>query len=164
MGTSHCWIGDPPADGISSLQPTFLLAFVGLALFAIGGSWHCSIAEKSEMAEAPIIYKELSPTQIAFLKTRINNRDEIPRHLELLKRLCEEAICGDSLVIFHRGRGQRRLPDRSGVPGESPSRNRECPLPYAGEPATCSTSLHYGSLQTARDTVLKIHDYLHDHA
>lgn len=115
------------------------------------------------MAEAPIIYKELSPTQIAFLKTRINNRDEIPQHLELLKRLCEEDICGDPLVIFHGGAVKDGFLIEVAIPvnrlvetGNVHSRTLEA--------ANALTSLHYGSLQTARDTVLKIHDYLDVHA
>ncbi len=96
------------------------------------------------MAEAPIIYKELSPTQIAFLKTRINNRDEIPQHLELLKRLCEEAICGDPLVIFHGGAVKDGFLVEVAFPVNRPVETGNVHSRML-EAANALTSLHYGS-------------------
>ena len=55
------------------------------------------------MTDTPILYQRLEPALIAFIKTRVDSRDEMPGLFERLRAACGEFIQGDLLVIFHSG-------------------------------------------------------------
>lgn len=119
--------------------------------------------ERNEMIDNPILYKKLEPTQIACIKTRIDTRDQIPPLLERLRAICGDAIVGDALVIFHGGAVkdgfliEAAFPVKNAVDmGEVHTRTLEA--------APALVQLHYGAHQTIRETVLKIYEYLGQHA
>ena len=45
------------------------------------------------MTDAPILYEKLEPILIAFIKTRIDTRDQILALFERLRSACGEAVC-----------------------------------------------------------------------
>ena len=55
------------------------------------------------MNDQPIFYKRVDSHLIAFIKTRVDNREQILPILESLRSACGEFICGDAMVIFHGG-------------------------------------------------------------
>jgi hypothetical protein len=56
------------------------------------------------MTAAPIVYKKLEPTHVAFIKTRIETREQIPPLFDRLRAVCGAAISGHAMVIFRVGR------------------------------------------------------------
>ncbi len=115
------------------------------------------------MPENPILYKHLDALQIAFIKTRIETRDQIPPLLERLREVCGEASCGSGMVIFHSGAVKDGFLIEAALPvsravesGEVHTRTLEA------TPAL--TLLHYGPHKTIRETVLKMYEYLDQHA
>ncbi|RPI84662.1 MAG: hypothetical protein EHM41_12770, partial [Chloroflexi bacterium] len=55
------------------------------------------------MTETAIFYKKLEPVQVAFIKTRVDTRDQIPPLFERLRLVCGEYISGKAMAIFHSG-------------------------------------------------------------
>jgi hypothetical protein len=115
------------------------------------------------MADSPIYYKKLEPSQIAFIKTRIDTRDEIPPLLDRLRLICGNAICGDSLVIFHGGAVKGGHLVEVAYPVKRPVETSEVHTRTL-EAASALIMLHYGAHQAIRETVLKVYDYLDKHA
>ena len=115
------------------------------------------------MVDNPIIYRKLAPSQIAFIKTRIDTRDQIPPLLGRLKTICGEAACGDALVIFHIGAVKDGYLVEAALPVKSPVETEEAHTRTL-EAAPALTMLNFGPHQTIRETVLKVYDYLDQHA
>lgn len=115
------------------------------------------------MTGVPIIYKKLEPALIAFIKTRINTRDEIPPLFDRLRPACGDALCGDSLVIFHGGAVKDGYLIEAAFPVARPVETGEVHTRTL-EAAPALTMLHHGVHQTIRETVLQIYDYLDQHA
>jgi effector-binding domain-containing protein len=110
----------------------------------------------------PIVYKKLDPIQIAYIKTRIDAREEILPLIELLRLACGGAIDGDAMVIFHGGAVKDGFLLEAAFPvahpvdmGDVHTRNLET--------APALSMLHYGAHQTLRETVQKIYEYLGQH-
>jgi len=115
------------------------------------------------MADNPVIYKKLEPAQIAFIKTRIDTRDQIPPLFDHLQKACGDSICGDALVIFHGGAVKDGFLIEAAFPVARPVKRGKvhtCTL----DAAPALAMLHHGPHQTIRETVLKIYDYLDAHA
>ncbi len=91
----------------------------------------------------PILYKKIEPMQVAYIKTSIVSRDQIPALFDRLRLACGDAICGPAMVIFHGGAVKEG---------------------FLIEAAPALALLHYGAHQTIRETVLKVYDYLDQHA
>ncbi len=115
------------------------------------------------MADSPIMYKELDPFQISFIKTRIDTRDEIPTLLAHLKSVCGDAICGDPLVIFHNGAVKDGYLVEIACPVTRPVETDQVRTRML-ESSPALIMFHYGPHQTIRETVLKMYDYLDKHA
>lgn len=115
------------------------------------------------MADAPIVYKKLEPSQIAFVKTRIDSPDEIPPIFERLRAACGDAVCDDALVIFHGGAVKDGYLIEAAFPVTRPGETNEVHA-RALEAAQALTLLHHGPHQSIRETVLKVYDYLDKHA
>jgi hypothetical protein len=115
------------------------------------------------MIDDPIVYRRLEPALIACLKTRIDTRDQIPPLLSRLRVACGEVICGDAMVIFHGGAVKDGFLIEAVFPvthvvetGEVHTRTLEA--------APALTTLHRGAHQLIRESVLKVYDYLENHA
>jgi hypothetical protein len=115
------------------------------------------------MADSPVIYKRLEPFQIAFIKTRIDTRAEIPAILEQLKGAVGDTICGDPLVIFHNGAVKDGYLVEIACPVTRPAETQQVQTRLL-EASPALTMFHYGPHQTIRETILKIYDYLDRHA
>jgi effector-binding domain-containing protein len=115
------------------------------------------------MAEAPILYAKIEPILIAFIKTRIETRDQIPALFERLRSACGEVICGEAQVIFHGGAVKDGFLIEAAYPV---SRTVETDEVHARmlEAAPTLVTFHYGPHQTIRETVLKVYAYLDQHA
>lgn len=114
------------------------------------------------MAETPILYKKLEPVQIAYIKTRIESRDEIPLTFERLRIACGDAICDDAMVIFHGGAVKDGYLIEAAFPVTRPVETDEIHTRTL-EAAPALTMLHHGAHRTIRETVLKVYDYLNKH-
>jgi hypothetical protein len=121
------------------------------------------LLEKFVMVDSPILYKKLEPEQIAFIKTRVNTRDEIPPLIDSLRATCSEAIKGDAMVIFHGGAVKDGFLIEAAFPVTRPFETKELHTRML-EAAPALTMLHYGAHQTIRESVLKVYDYLGKHA
>ena len=116
------------------------------------------------MAEPRIEFIHLEPIQIAFITAHINKREEIP---DLITRLREE--CGSAVdqaapqVIFHGGAVKDGFLIEVGFQVDRPIEKGEVHTRFT---ETCSalTMLHRGSYLTVRDTVLKIYEFMEQHA
>ena len=115
------------------------------------------------MADDTIIYKQLEPVRIAFIKTCVNTRDEISLLFDRLRLICGDAICGDALAIFHNGAVKEGYLIEAAFPVACPVDSDEVHTRTL-EAAPALTMLHCGSHLTIRETVLKIYDYLDTHA
>jgi hypothetical protein len=115
------------------------------------------------MAEAPILCTKLEPILIALIKTRIESRDQIPALFERLRSVCGEAICGEALVVFHGGAVKDGFLVEAAFPVTRPVETGEVHTRTL-EAAPALVTLHYGSHQTIRETVLKVYEYLDQHA
>jgi effector-binding domain-containing protein len=115
------------------------------------------------MNDTPILYKKLEPTQIAFIKTCIDTRDQIPVHIERLRLICGEKICGKAQVIFHGEAVKDGFLIEAAFPVTQPVERDEV-HPRILEAAPALTMFHYGAHPTIRATVLKVYDYLGKHA
>jgi len=121
------------------------------------------------MVDSPIIYKKLEPAQIAFIKTRIDTRDQIPPLFDHLQKACGDAICGEAadknhpLVIFHGGAVKEGFLIEAAYPVTRPVETDEVHT-RSLEAAPALTMFHHGPHQTIRESVMKIYDYLDAHA
>ena len=115
------------------------------------------------MTDIPIIYKKLEPFQIAYIKTRIESRDQIPPLFERLCAACEDAIGGDAIVIFHGGAVKDGYLVEVAFPVTRAVETNEIHTRTL-EAAPALTTLHTGPHQNIRETVLKVYDYLGTHA
>ncbi len=115
------------------------------------------------MSQQPIIYKKLDAIQIAAIKTRIDNRDQIPPLFDRLRQACDDALCGAEMVIFHGGAVKDGFLVEAAFPV---SRRVEMGDIHTRvlEESPALTALHHGPHQTIRDTVMKVYDYLGAHA
>jgi len=61
------------------------------------------------MTDSPILYQKLEPVRIAYIKTSVDSRDEIPSLFDQLRSACGDAMCSEAadtnhpMVIFHGG-------------------------------------------------------------
>jgi effector-binding domain-containing protein len=115
------------------------------------------------MTNNPIIYKRLEPTLIAFIKDRIDTRDQISLLFNRLQTACEDTICGKAMVIFHGGAVKDGYLIEVAFPVNRPVETDEVQTRTL-EAVPALTMLHYGAHQTIRETVLKIYGYLDQHA
>ena len=115
------------------------------------------------MAENPLVYKKLEPVRIAAIKKRIDSREEIPGLLDELRLACGEAIAGEAMVIFHGGAVKEGFLVEAAFPVKHPVETGEVHTRTL-EAARALTMLHYGAHQNMRETVLKVYDYLEQHA
>ena len=111
----------------------------------------------------PILYQRLEPVQIACLKTRIDTRDQIPPLFERLRLACGEAISGDAMVIFHGGAVKDGFLIEAAFPVSQPVESDEIHTRTL-EAAPALTMFHDGAHKTMRETVLKIYEYMEQHA
>jgi hypothetical protein len=68
----------------------------------------CSLGEPEmtdnpALTDNPILYKKLEPIQIAFIKTCIDSREQLPPLFDRLQFVCGEDIDGEAMAIFHGG-------------------------------------------------------------
>lgn len=110
-----------------------------------------------------IVYRKLEPFHIASLKTRIENREQIPPLLERVRQACGPAICGKATVIIHGGAVKEGVLVEVAFPVREPVETPEIHTRML-EAATAFTTLHHGPSHTIRDTVAKVYDYLAKHA
>jgi effector-binding domain-containing protein len=115
------------------------------------------------MADHPILYRMLEPVQIAFIKTHIETRDQIPPLIDSLRFACEESISGDALVVFHGGAVKDGFLIEAAFPVTGPVETRDVHTRTL-EPVPALVTFHYGSHQTIRETILKVIDYHNSHA
>jgi effector-binding domain-containing protein len=115
------------------------------------------------MTDTPILYQKLEPALIAFIKTRVDSRDEMPGLFECLRAAGGEFIRGDLMVIFHGGAVKDGFLIEVAAPVACPMETDTIHTRTL-EAAPALTMLHYGAHQTIRETVLKIYDYLCKHA
>jgi effector-binding domain-containing protein len=111
----------------------------------------------------PVLYKRLDAVQIACLKTRIDTRDQIPPLFERLRLACGEAIAGDALVIFHGGAVKDGFLIEAAFPVNQPVQSAEIHT-HTLEAAPALIMFHAGAHKTMRETVLKIYEYMEQHA
>jgi effector-binding domain-containing protein len=115
------------------------------------------------MAESPILYKKLGSRLIAFTKAHVGTRDGIYPLLDRLREVCGEVVCGDATVVFHGGAVKEGYLIEAAYPVTCPVRKDEVSTrELEGAPAL--TMLHLGSHQNIRETVLKVYDYMNQHA
>ena len=115
------------------------------------------------MNDTPILYKKLEPALMAFVKTRVDSRDEMPVLFERLRAACGEFIQGDAMAVFHGGAVKDGYLVEAAYPVARPVETDEIHT-RALEAAPALTMLHYGAHETIRETVLKVYDYLDKHA
>jgi hypothetical protein len=115
------------------------------------------------MTDNPILYQALAPVRIAFIKTRIDTRDQLPPLLERLRSLCGDALDGEGLAIFHGGAVKEGFLVEAAFPVSRPVET-EAVHTRRLEAAPALTMIHYGPHQNLRESVLKIHAYLDAHA
>ena len=115
------------------------------------------------MGESPIHYKKLEPVLIAFIETRIDRRDQIPLLLERLRATCGDVIEGNAMAIFHGGAVKDGLLVDAAFPVRQPVDTGEVHTRTL-EAVPALTRLHYGTHDSIRASVLKIYEYLDQHA
>lgn len=116
------------------------------------------------MEEPKIGYKQLEPIQIASITAQIASREEIPPLFERLRTTCNFASDpGAPLVIFHGGAVKDGFLVEVAFAVEHPI---EVGIVHTRitEPVKAVIMLHHGSYLTVRDTVLKIYEYIEQHA
>jgi hypothetical protein len=115
------------------------------------------------MTDNPILYTKLDPIQIAFIKTRIDSRGQVPGLLEQVRAACGDAVCGDAMAVIHGGAVKDGFLIEAAYPVRHAVETGEVHTRWL-EAAPALILLHYGPHQTIRDTVLKVYDYLDAHA
>ncbi len=115
------------------------------------------------MPDGPIIYKKLAPVQIAYIKTQVDTRDQIPSLFDRLRAVCGEAIRGSATAIFHGGAVKDGFLIEAAFPVTDPVEKGDIHSRIL-EAAPALIMLHHGPHQAIRDSVRKIYDYLDAHA
>jgi effector-binding domain-containing protein len=115
------------------------------------------------MTDNPVLYKKIEPIQIAFIKTCIESREQIPPLFNRLRLVCDEVIDGEAMVIFHGGAVKEGYLVEAAFPVWRPVEVGEVHTRIL-EAARAMCMLHHGLHQTIRETVLKVYDYLDTHA
>ncbi len=116
------------------------------------------------MTDTPIVYKRLEPIPIAFIKTRIDTRAEIPPLFDRLRLICgDPSDTGYPMVIFHGGAVKDGYLIEAAFPVTRPVETGEVHTRTL-EAVPALTILHHGAHQTIRETMLKLYDYLGKHA
>jgi hypothetical protein len=115
------------------------------------------------MTDQPIQYTRLDPMLIAYIKTRVNSREEILPLFDRLRISCEGAICGEAMVIFHGGAVKEGYLVEAAFPIHSPV-TADGINSRTLEEVPALITRHHGSHQSIRETVLKVYNYLNTHA
>jgi hypothetical protein len=115
------------------------------------------------MIDHPILYTKLDPVLIAFIKARIDSRQQILPLLEQVRGACGDAVCGEALVVFHGGAVKEGFLVEAAFPVTHAVETEEVHTRLL-EAAPALTMLHYGPHSTIRETVLKVYEYLDAHA
>lgn len=116
------------------------------------------------MAENLIEVKKLEPFQIASLTAQIASRDEIPPLFERLRTALNLTTdSGVPLVIFHGGAVKDGFLVEVAFAVDDPIETDGAHT-RTTEPVTAVTMLHRGSYLTVRETVLKIYEFIEQHA
>ncbi len=110
-----------------------------------------------------ISYKTTEPILIASRKLHVENREELLPVFDLLRRSCQEDICGPAMAIIHGGAVPSGLIVEVAFPVRQPV-TADGVRTYTLEPVRVLSIVHRGSHQTIRETVLKLYDYLDRHA
>jgi effector-binding domain-containing protein len=119
--------------------------------------------EDIAMNDQPIFYKRVDPTLVAYIKTLVDNREQIMPLIESLRSSCGDSICGDSLVIFHGGAVKDGFLIEAAFPVSQPVKTDSVSTRILEAVPVLST-LHQGPHQNIRETVLRMYDYLDQHA
>ncbi len=122
-----------------------------------------AISVESRMDDISIMYKVLEPFKYASLRKVINKRDEMPAIIEEVRAACGEVICGDPLAIFHGGAVKEGFLVEVGFPVKRSVETGEVHTRTL-ESTPVLSSLHTGTHQTNRDTLLKMLAYLDQRA
>lgn len=115
------------------------------------------------MKDTPIVYKKLEPILVAFIKTRVDTREQILPVLDNLKAVCGEAISGHAMVIMHGGAVKDGILIEAAFPVKRPVETEDVHTRLL-EAASAISTVHYGEHKTIRESVLKIYDYIGKHA
>jgi hypothetical protein len=115
------------------------------------------------MNHSSITYKRLEPSLIAFIKTRLDSRDEILPLLDHLRQVCGEAIRGDPVAIFHGGAVKDGFLVEAAFPVTRRIEQDDIHTRML-EAVPALTKVHYGAHATVREIVLQIYDYLEKRA
>jgi hypothetical protein len=115
------------------------------------------------MTGPTILYKNLDSLLVAFIKTRVDSREQILPLFDRLRMVCEDAISGNPMVIFHGGAVKDGFLVEAAFPAARPVEAGEVHTRTL-EAVPALIMLHYGGHGTMRETVLKIYDYLGAHA
>jgi len=110
-----------------------------------------------------IVHKVVGGLQIASTKSVIEKRVEIMPLFEQLRRVCGDAICGPALAIFHYGSVKDGLLVEAAYPVRRPVETEDVHTRTL-EVRRAWTLVHYGSLDTLRETTGKIFEYIQNHA
>ncbi len=111
----------------------------------------------------PIIYKRLEPVLIAGIKTRVENRDQILPILDHLRQECRDFICDDPMIILYSGAVRDGILVEAAFPVSHPVETDEIHSRLL-DSAPALVHVHIGSHQSIRNSVLKIYEYLDQHA
>jgi len=115
------------------------------------------------MTETAIFYKKLEPVQVAFIKTRVDTRDQIPPLFERLRLVCGEYISGKAMAIFHSGAVKDGLIVEAAYPVTCTVEMDEVHTRML-ESAPALMMFHYGEHNAVRKTIRTIYDYQRAHA
>lgn len=111
----------------------------------------------------PILYRKLAPVQVAALKACVQSRAEMPPLFDRLRAACGDAVCGDALAIFHGGAVKDGFVVEAAYPVSRVVETEDIHTRQL-EAVPALSALHSGPHHTIRETVLKVYDYLGQHA
>jgi effector-binding domain-containing protein len=115
------------------------------------------------MTDQTISYKTMEAMLIASIKVHVEKREELLPVFDHLRLLCKDNICGPEMAIIHGGAAQSGLIVEVAFPVHQSVIADEVQS-YSLESARVLSMIHNGPHQTIRETVLKIYDYLDQHA
>ncbi len=121
------------------------------------------MTDNPALTDNPVLFKKLEPIQVAFIKTCIDSREQLPPLFDCLQLVCGEDIDGEAMVIFHGGAVKDGYLIEIAYPVARAVETGEVHTRML-EAAKALTILHYGSHQTIRESVLKVYGYLDTHA
>lgn len=110
------------------------------------------------MADNPIVYQKFEAYQIAFIKTQIDCRDQIPPLMDRLR-----VACGDAMAVIHGGAVKDGLLVEVAFPVTRPVETENVHTRTL-DAVPALILLHHGPHQAIRESVKKIYDYLNVHA